>query len=107
LSKTTTYEWYKRFQSGTTSTDDDERSGQPSTLRNETLTAQVKEVIQGNNAGSSGAREGCGMKEVTSNVDCRNMPPPSQQHTSSNSFVDSRVLGKTFNSCPPTTLLFT
>jgi hypothetical protein len=47
LSKTITYKWYKRFQSWKTSTDD-ERSGQPSTSGTETLMAQVKEVIQGN-----------------------------------------------------------
>jgi hypothetical protein len=31
LSQTTTYEWFKRFINGRTSTDNDEQSGRPST----------------------------------------------------------------------------
>jgi transposase len=44
----TTYEWFKRFKNGRTSTDDDEQSGRSSTLRSELLISQVKHVIRGN-----------------------------------------------------------
>jgi hypothetical protein len=42
-----TYEWFRHFKSGRTSTDD-EQSGQPSTSRCEPLIAQVKNIIHGN-----------------------------------------------------------
>jgi len=44
LSKLISYEWYKYFQSGSTSTDDDEKSCRPSS-GNETFIAQVKEAV--------------------------------------------------------------
>jgi hypothetical protein len=47
LSQTMTYEWCKRFISGSTSMDD-EWSGQPSTSRCEPLIARVKNIIHGN-----------------------------------------------------------
>jgi hypothetical protein len=37
LNQTTTYEWFKSFKNGRTSTDDDERSDRSSTSRSEPL----------------------------------------------------------------------
>jgi hypothetical protein len=45
LSKLISYEWYKYFQSGSTSTDDDEKSCRPSS-GNETFIAQVRESFE-------------------------------------------------------------
>jgi hypothetical protein len=42
-----TYEWFKRFKNGRTSTDD-EQSGRHSASRSDPLTAQVKNMINGN-----------------------------------------------------------
>jgi hypothetical protein len=47
LSQTTTYERFKRLLNGRT-TDDDERSGRPSTSRFEPLIAQVNNIIREN-----------------------------------------------------------
>jgi hypothetical protein len=54
-SQTTTYEWFKRFKNGITSTDDDdddddddEQSSQTSTSRSKSLTTQVKNIIHEN-----------------------------------------------------------
>jgi AraC-like DNA-binding protein len=43
-----TYEWIKRFKNSRTSTDDDERSGRPSTSKSETFIAQVTKIIREN-----------------------------------------------------------
>jgi hypothetical protein len=48
LYKTIGYKWHKHFQSGRTSTADDESLGQPYTLRNNSLTAHVKDIINAN-----------------------------------------------------------
>jgi hypothetical protein len=48
LSQTVTYECFKHFKNGITSTNDEEQSGQPSTSRSEPLIAQVKNIIHGN-----------------------------------------------------------
>jgi hypothetical protein len=48
LSQTMTYKWFKRFEDGRISTDDDEQSGQPSTSRSKPLTAQVKNIVSEN-----------------------------------------------------------
>jgi hypothetical protein len=43
-----TYEWFRHFKNGRTSTDDDERPGRHSTSRSEPLIAQVKNIVRGN-----------------------------------------------------------
>jgi hypothetical protein len=46
LSQTMTHKWFKCFNNGERSTDDDEQSGRPS--RSETPIAQVNNIIPGN-----------------------------------------------------------
>jgi [histone H3]-lysine36 N-dimethyltransferase SETMAR len=48
LSRSKTFEWHSRFSSGRTSTDDDPRSGRPSTSHTEDLIARVNGIIRGN-----------------------------------------------------------
>jgi len=38
-------EWYNRFKDGRTSVDSDDRSGRPSTSRNDELTDQVRTLV--------------------------------------------------------------
>jgi hypothetical protein len=57
-SQTTTYKWFKHFKNGTTSTDDGERSGQPSTSRSQPLIAQVKNIICENQLTLKSCRRG-------------------------------------------------
>jgi hypothetical protein len=44
-SKTMIYEWHKHFQSERTSTYDDEMTDRPSSSRNNSLIAQVKDIV--------------------------------------------------------------
>jgi len=44
LSRTTTFEWHKRFQEGTESVKDDKRSGRPTTSRTNDIAAVDKMV---------------------------------------------------------------
>jgi len=48
MGKTQTYEWWKRFEEGRTSVDDDPRSGRPSTSKSDDNVAKVREVIHSN-----------------------------------------------------------
>ncbi|PNF21909.1 hypothetical protein B7P43_G03600 [Cryptotermes secundus] len=45
LCQTQTYSWYKRFKNGRTSTDDDDRSGRPSTATKPENVAKVRDLI--------------------------------------------------------------
>jgi hypothetical protein len=45
LGLTQTYEWFKRFEKGRMSVDDDERSGRPSTGTTAENVAKVREAI--------------------------------------------------------------
>jgi hypothetical protein len=45
LSRTQCYEWYKRFKSGRTSTEDDPKYGRPSTSTDDTHVEKVRAVI--------------------------------------------------------------
>jgi hypothetical protein len=45
LGQTQTYDWYKRFKNGRTSTDDDDRSGRPSTGITPENVAKVRDLI--------------------------------------------------------------
>ncbi|KAL4120451.1 hypothetical protein QTP88_013142 [Uroleucon formosanum] len=46
LSRSVTFEWYKRFKDGRQSTDDDPRSGRPSTSRNDDVVKKIKEKVR-------------------------------------------------------------
>jgi hypothetical protein len=48
VGRTQTYERWKRFKVGRTSTDDDPRSGRPSISKTEEIVAKVREVIRSN-----------------------------------------------------------
>jgi transposase len=45
LSRSTTFEWFKRFPEGRESLEDDERSGRPTTSRNEQTIEKVRQLI--------------------------------------------------------------
>jgi hypothetical protein len=45
LGQTQTYDWYKRFKNGRTSTDDDDRLGRPSTGTTPENVAKVRDLI--------------------------------------------------------------
>ena len=45
LSQATTFEWFKRFEDGRESVEDDKNSGRPSTCPTPEMTAKVREVI--------------------------------------------------------------
>jgi hypothetical protein len=45
LGQTQTYDWYKRFKYGRTSTDGDDRSGRPSTGTTPENVAKVRDLI--------------------------------------------------------------
>jgi len=46
LSRSVTFEWYKRFKDGRQSTDDDPRSERPSTSRNDDVVEKIKEKVR-------------------------------------------------------------
>ncbi|KAL4100983.1 hypothetical protein QTP88_021004 [Uroleucon formosanum] len=46
LSRSVTFEWYKRFKDGRQSTDDDSRSGRPSTSRKDDVVEKIKEKVR-------------------------------------------------------------
>ncbi|XP_050533350.1 protein GVQW3-like [Daktulosphaira vitifoliae] len=48
LSRTTCFEWFKRFKEGRSSTKDNERSGRPSTSKTNEIVARVREIIRNN-----------------------------------------------------------
>jgi transposase len=48
MSKTQTHKWYKHFKEGRTSIEDIERSGQPSTLKNEEIIQKVQKMVHSN-----------------------------------------------------------
>jgi hypothetical protein len=48
LGRTQTYEWWKRFKDGRTSSDDDPHSGQLSVSKTAEIVAEVREVIHFN-----------------------------------------------------------
>jgi transposase len=48
MCRTQMYEWWKRLKEGSTSVDDDLRSGWPSTLKTDDNVAKVREVIRSN-----------------------------------------------------------
>ncbi|EFN76790.1 Putative uncharacterized protein FLJ37770, partial [Harpegnathos saltator] len=45
LSKTSTFEWFKKFQEGRESVEDDPRSGRPSTSTDDAHIEKVKELV--------------------------------------------------------------
>jgi len=48
MGRTQTYEWWKRFNEGRTSVDDDPHSGRPSTSKTDDNVAKVRQVIRSN-----------------------------------------------------------
>ncbi|KAL4126147.1 hypothetical protein QTP88_010376 [Uroleucon formosanum] len=46
LSRSVTFEWYKRFKDGRQSTDDDPRSGRPSTSRKDDVVEKIEEKVR-------------------------------------------------------------
>jgi len=48
LSRTTCFEWFKRFNGGRTSVKDNERPGRPSTSKTNETVALVREIIRNN-----------------------------------------------------------
>ena len=46
LSRTTVYEWFKRFKEGRESLDDDERSGRPASSRTDESVEKIQELIR-------------------------------------------------------------
>ena len=46
LSRTTVYEWFKRFKEGRESLDDDERSGRPASSRTDESVEKIRELIR-------------------------------------------------------------
>ena len=48
LSRTTCFEWFKRFKEGRTSVKNNERPGRPSTSKTNETVARVREIIQNN-----------------------------------------------------------
>jgi histone-lysine N-methyltransferase SETMAR len=46
LKKTAVYDWFKRFKNGQESLEDEERSGQPSTSKNDETIEKVKNLVQ-------------------------------------------------------------